>query len=69
MDQVGGMANVGITGTSKDPTIQPPTKTPNPVIDALERFFIFSLRKYMHETSDSASCKSKLSITGNLSSL
>jgi len=34
----------------------------NPVVDALTRFFIFSLRKHMHETSDSASCKSKLSM-------
>lgn len=29
----------------------------NPVVDALMRFFILSLRKYMHEKSDIASCK------------
>jgi len=30
-----------------------------PVVDALRRFFIFSLRKYMHENSDIASCTGK----------
>jgi hypothetical protein len=29
----------------------------NPVVDALRRFFILSLRKYMHEKSDIASCR------------
>uniref|UniRef100_A0A0A8Y8E5 Uncharacterized protein n=1 Tax=Arundo donax TaxID=35708 RepID=A0A0A8Y8E5_ARUDO len=51
------MMMAGIAGTSKEPTIQPLTKTPSPVEDALTRFFILSLRKYMHETSDSASWK------------
>ena len=34
----------------------------NPVADALTRFFILSLRKYMHETSDRASCNRKPSM-------
>jgi len=75
------MMNVGISGTNREPTIQPPTSTPNlegqrvskhgdvddqsrhfdgrnfhyPVVEALRRFFILSLRKYMHEKSDIAS--------------
>lgn len=47
--------NVGIRGTNREPIIQPPTSTPNPVVDALRRFFILSLRKYIHEKSDIAS--------------
>jgi hypothetical protein len=58
-DQEGGMMNVGISGTNREPIIQPPTSTPNPVVDALMRFFILSLRKYMHEKRDIASCKRK----------
>jgi hypothetical protein len=53
------MMNVGISGTNREPIIQPPTSTPNPVVDALMRFFILSLRKYMHEKRDIASCKRK----------
>jgi len=29
MDQVGGMMKAGMAGTSKEPKIQPPTKTPS----------------------------------------
>jgi hypothetical protein len=32
-------------------------KSANPVVEALRRFFILSLRKYMHEKSDIASCR------------
>jgi hypothetical protein len=32
---------------------------PYPVVDALRRFFILSLRKYMHEKRDIASCRRK----------